>query len=380
MNSQNSYNDRQELYNEKDKLIFKQSLGNDGNLLGTQFIYDSENKYFKKITYIDKSGYGAMYYYNKNELLSKIEVKVDGENIIKHGKTEKYIKGVPVLIGGYENGKKHGKWAELDLKTNKIKVAEYEKGHKLNIDHDIKQSLQELAQETANIFFERNPEIALRKLIAELIKKEPKTSKVPNIRINFEDEKLQEGIDKLGYTSFFEDGSPKVISEMARLDKSGEIILKGNYLEHYDDCQIKAIGQHDSKGDKMGEWQYFNDDGTLYKKKTYKNSDLSKLSNEEIKEELSKDGILYRNLNEQQKKNEEFLEIALKNEPLTLEYVPEDMLDKKIVKETISKNKKIKPFIPQNKLKTEKRTKKRKAFDNIKIIKENENGREREKK
>lgn len=380
---ENTICNRKESIMYDDNFIKKKSFDlNSQNLLGSQFLYDKENDFLRTLTFFDKEGNGVEYQYYNNELLSKTSIKVQENQIIKNGKFEKYEKGIPVKISGYLNGRLHGENIELDLKTNKIKRKIYSNGEDISGQFLISEKLNKLGEATIDIFLEKNPEIVLKKIFKEILKQNKKNEKVPNIKVDFENSHLEFGKDTLGYTSFYKDGSPKIISEKATLSENEEIIFKGNFLEHYDNCKLKSKGKNNEKGEKTDKWQFFNEDGSLFAEKNYnKTIELDNLSKKEIKEHLVKNPLFYRYLNDSQKRDKDIVITSLKNDAFVLEFVPKDMLQDIEIKQIIKENKNILNFIDLSKNKSSKievnnkEISKKKCYINKKIKSKNENER-----
>lgn len=244
----------------------------------TNIIYDTETNFFKSVSYFDENGNGYVLEYDKNELKKRIECIKDSDgNIIKHGKAEFYKDGKVIKMGGYKDGREHGEWVEVDLNSLKINRKCFDSGRDITKDVPLSVRGVEVLEEITNTMLERNPERALKNffnvIINDLKNKKPK---IPQIKVNFEkDPKIPVGEEINGYISFYDDGSPKIICERAE-NRNGKIILKGNYIEHYDNCFIKERGQFDENGNKIGEWFKYNEKGELIKEEKNINNNILK--------------------------------------------------------------------------------------------------------
>ena len=107
-----------------------------------------------------------------------------------------------------------------------------------------------------------------------ILAKKIKKQQVPQIKINFQEvPELEVGKIERGYATFYPDGSPKIVAEMAAKDKDGNIIYNGNYMEHYDNGKIKIKAKYNEKGKLNGEYKEFFEDGTLKKEGTFLNGE-----------------------------------------------------------------------------------------------------------
>ena len=104
-----------------------------------------------------------------------------------------------------------------------------------------------------------------------ILAKKIKKQQIPQIKINFQEvPELEVGKIERGYATFYPDGSPKIVAEMAAKDKEGNIIYNGNYMEHYDNGKIKIKAKYNEKGKLNGEYKEYDESGNLIKEILYK--------------------------------------------------------------------------------------------------------------
>lgn len=231
--------------------------------------------------------------YQNGEIKEKIYgyTNDDGE-FIKNGAYEKYEKGVPVIVGGFKDNCRHGLWTSLDLDGNKIDVKKFNLGEDVTSEKEklLKKQLGE--QFIMGIDSIKNPTLSnglqyFTKSLKDIIERN-KNYKIPNIKLNFEKEpKLLEGEVMEHYCSFYDDGSPKIFAEKAKM-KNGKLIFKGKVIEHYDSCMTKGIYEYDKDGKLVNTINEY-EDSRNNREKTKKNKDEEKTKNETNKKEIKKE-------------------------------------------------------------------------------------------
>ncbi|MBR8700480.1 MULTISPECIES: DUF4116 domain-containing protein [unclassified Fusobacterium] len=334
----NDMDDRQEKIIESEDKILKQTIGLDGELYGSQFLYDKNKKYFQQFSYIDKNGYGIILNYNeKQQLISKCQCKVQDGKVIKHGKYEGYVNGKVAKMGGYKDGYQHGEW--ISVVDKKIKRSYYENGRDKTGEYPINKRVSDLAEQVVDMFTEQRPEVALKKflnmVIADLSKMK---ATYPKVKVDFEKEpQIPKGKEVIGYTTFYDDGSPKVIVDKAKVDENGKKIYIGNYLEHYDNCKIKKIGKFDENGKKIGDWKTYNILGHE-KIETFNNNTFN-LTNEEAQKLVSQDYKILQNLTKEQQNNKDIVLAAIQHDGRALEFASDELKDnKEVVLKAVNSN------------------------------------------
>lgn len=254
-----------EFFKENEKILVKENRNEKNELYNQQFVYDKEKKYFKQVSYFDENGNGVLVNFNENkELISKTQCKTINGEIVKHGTYEAYKNGKIVKTGGYLEGHQHGNW--LNKNGNNLERSYYENGKELSKKYPLKQQVTELTESVVDIFTEKRVEVALKKLLHTINQDlNNKIQKAPKIKIKFEKEPKLLG-EILGYTNFFDNGLPKEIIAKVKMNEKNEKIYIGDYVEYYDNSQIKRIGQYDENGEEYGEWKYFDKNGKEVKK------------------------------------------------------------------------------------------------------------------
>lgn len=248
-------------------------------------IENDENR--RRITYI-QNNVGIIFEYENNELISKTEIMESNGKILKNGKEEVYKNGIPVRVTGYKDGVPHGREVELDLNTRQISTKLYENGKDVTSKFSVKDSIKNIGEASVHTVFEEDPKRALQRLMNELINMigDSKDHKIPNIKIDFKDPELKEGEVVNNYITFYEDGSPKVISEQAFL-QDGNLKFRGTYYEHSDDGKLMVSGKYNENGEKDGVFTFYKKSGEK-EEKTFKNGKEVKVNDKEEKKEPQK--------------------------------------------------------------------------------------------
>ena len=266
-----------EVFQDKNNNIFRFNKNSEGKLAGGQ-IELSETGELISTRYIDNEGNVQTALYKNGEIFSKFQEKYIDGKFIKHGSYEQYENGIVTKIGQYNNGNVNGDWLMLNEKKDKIIHKKFENGVDITskAKENLVKNLYGTAEDIVDAFSENDPARATKKLLKNMIilAKKIKKQQVPQIKINFQEvPELEVGKIERGYATFYPDGSPKIVAEMAAKDKYGNIIYNGNYMEHYDNGKIKIKAKYNEKGKLNGEYKEFFEDGTLKKEGTFLNGE-----------------------------------------------------------------------------------------------------------
>ena len=258
-----------EVFQDKNNNIFRFNKNAEGKLAGGQ-IELSETGELISTRYIDNEGNVQTALYKNGEIFSKFQEKYIDGKFIKHGSYEQYENGIVTKIGQYNNGHVNGDWLMLNEKKDKIIHKKFENGVDITskAKENLIKNLYGTAEDIVDAFSENDPARATKKLLKNMIllAKKIKRQQVPQIKINFQEvPELEVGKVERGYATFYPDGSPKIVAEMAAKDNDGNIIYNGNYIEHYDSGKIKIKAKYNEKGKLNGEYKEFFEDGTLKK-------------------------------------------------------------------------------------------------------------------
>lgn len=258
-----------EVFQDKNNNIFRFNKNAEGKLAGGQ-IELSETGELISTRYIDNEGNVQTALYKNGEIFSKFQEKYINGKFIKHGSYEQYENGIVTKIGQYNNGHVNGDWLMLNEKKDKIIHKKFENGVDITskAKENLIKNLYGTAEDIVDAFSENDPARATKKLLKNMIllAKKIKRQQVPQIKINFQEvPELEVGKVERGYATFYPDGSPKIVAEMAAKDNDGNIIYNGNYIEHYDSGKIKIKAKYNEKGKLNGEYKEFFEDGTLKK-------------------------------------------------------------------------------------------------------------------
>ena len=262
-----------EVFQDKNNNIFRFNKNVEGKLAGGQ-IELSETGELISTRYIDNEGNVQTALYKNGEIFSKFQEKYIDGKFIKHGSYEQYENGIVTKIGQYNNGHVNGDWLMLNEKKDKIIHKKFENGVDITsrAKENLVKNLYGTAEDIVDAFSENDPARATKKLLKNMIilAKKIKKQQIPQIKINFQEvPELEVGKIERGYATFYPDGSPKIVAEMAAKDKEGNIIYNGNYMEHYDNGKIKIKAKYNEKGKLNGEYKEFFEDGTLKKEGTF---------------------------------------------------------------------------------------------------------------
>ena len=258
-----------EVFQDKNNNIFRFNKNAEGKLAGGQ-IELSETGELISTRYIDNEGNVQTALYKNGEIFSKFQEKYIDGKFIKHGSYEQYENGIVTKIGQYNNGHVNGDWLMLNEKKDKIIHKKFENGVDITskAKENLIKNLYGTAEDIVDAFSENDPARATKKLLKNMIllAKKIKRQQVPQIKINFQEvPELEVGKVERGYATFYPDGSPKIVAEMAAKNNDGNIIYNGNYIEHYDSGKIKIKAKYNEKGKLNGEYKEFFEDGTLKK-------------------------------------------------------------------------------------------------------------------